>query len=149
MQSYIRFLGFVVSTYREQLPLIAGCARYIVAGLLSFGVNIIFTVLFIEFMGIQVWIGSAISFSIVLLINFFIARSFVFRAVEGRMMPQAMRYLLLNVTLRSAEYGLFLMFLVIFATHYTICLAFSLATSNVFKFFTYRFFVFDTALIMG
>ena len=112
----------MVSTYREQLPLIAGCARYIVAGLLSFGVNIIFTVLFIEFMGIQVWISSAISFSIVLLINFFIARSFVFRAVEGRMMPQAMRYLLLNVTLRSAEYGLFLMFLVIFATHYTILL---------------------------
>ena len=145
MQNYTSCLGIMVSTFRERLPLIASGARYIAAGLISFSANIIFTVLFVELMAIQIWIASAASFSIVLLINFFIARSFVFRAVEGRVMPQAMRYLLLNITMRAVEYGLFLMFLGILATHYTVCLALALSTSNIFKFFTYRFLVFGIA----
>jgi putative flippase GtrA len=134
----------VVFTFRERLPLIASGARYIAAGLLSFCANIMFTVLFVEFMAIRIWIASAISFSIVLLINFFIARSFVFRAIEGRVMLQAVRYLLLNATMRAAEYALFLMFLGIFASHYTFCLVLALSTSNIFKFLAYRFLVFGT-----
>jgi putative flippase GtrA len=116
--------------------------RYLLAGGLSFASGLIVLIVLVEFIALSPALAAAISFAAVFVLNFILARYFIFPGGTTGVAGQFMRYGVINVAMRSGEYLLFLLIIDIFALNYVLCMVLSLALSNVIKFFAYRAIVF-------
>lgn len=120
--------------------------RYVVAGGVSLTVSIIIATYLVEMRSISPRIAAAISFIIIFVINFFIARTWVFKAEGHSYTNQISRFFYVNICMRAVEYLLFLFLLTIFAFHYATCMVSALLISNMMKFLLYKELVFHTTI---
>jgi putative flippase GtrA len=111
--------------------------RFLIGSAASFGLNIGITWFIHEVLGWDPAIAFAIALLSVFTTNFFVLRHFVFEAGGVAAGTQAVRYLLLALGFRGAEYVAFLLVHEIARVPYLITATLVLATSTLVKFFVY------------
>jgi putative flippase GtrA len=116
--------------------------RYVMAGVLGFTASIVVLIVLVELVELPPATAAAISFAIAFVINFTLARYFIFPNSDGSFTGQLARFGAINFMVRSGEYFLFLVLIGTLAIHYALCLLLSLILSNLIKFFVYRAVVF-------
>ncbi|HZE75285.1 MAG TPA: GtrA family protein [Gemmatimonadales bacterium] len=111
--------------------------RFLIGSAASFGLNIGITSFIHEVLGWDPAIAFAIALLAVFTTNFFVLRHFVFEAGAAAAGTQAVRYLLLALGFRGAEYGAFLVVHEIAGVPYLVTATLVLATSTIVKYFVY------------
>jgi putative flippase GtrA len=112
-------------------------ARFAVSSGTSAAVTVGLPVLLHEFGGAREQVAVAISQGCVLLINFVMIRTFVFRSRRARGRDLSY-YLASAVAFRGLEYGLFLLLFEAAGLFYVVALVATLGISTVVKFVWYR-----------
>jgi putative flippase GtrA len=95
-----------------------------------------------EVIGFTPKAAVVIALGCLLIVNFILARRYVFR-VGGPAVGQLLRFGTASVVMRGTEYVLFLLMLGSFGMDYLVSLAVAMALSAVTKFLLYRTFVFN------
>lgn len=118
--------------------------RYLLVGVLSFGVNLALASAFHEMAGLSENFAAALSLAIVFVLNFVLARAFIYRD-RGRWQGQILRFGAVSASARLGEYALFLILSNVAGMNYLLALATAQGISFVAKFFLYRKFAFNGA----
>lgn len=119
--------------------------RFGFVGALSYGLGIALAAMFHEVFDVPEKGAVGASLAIVLVTNFFLARTFIFRSA-GDVRHELARFAVTSATMRGIEYTLFVVLLNYAGIGYLIAMTVAMATSTVAKFFIYRTLVFRTAL---
>jgi putative flippase GtrA len=128
----------------ESNPLrrLAGDAtRFVGFGVMSYGLGIAITAFLAEIVHLSAEAAVATSLAILITVNFWLSRRFVFRAT-GEIRSQFPRFLATTVLMRGVEYVLFLLLYRVFSLHYLLALTIGMGLSTCIKFFLYRGLVF-------
>ncbi len=126
--------------------LLAQATRFLGSGLLLFPLGLGVSAFLNRIVGLVPEVASAIAIVVMLLAGFALTRVYVFRA-SGAMRRQFPRFLLVSVTMRGAEYVMFLLWLRLAGLGNLPSLTLALATSSLMKFFFYRNWVFGRSLL--
>jgi putative flippase GtrA len=121
--------------------LVGDATRFVGFGVMSYGLGIAISAFLGEVVQLSAEAAVATSLAILIIVNFWLSRRFVFRA-SGEIRSQFPRFLGTTVLMRGVEYLLFLLLYRIFSLHYLIALTISMGLSTCFKFFLYRGLVF-------
>lgn len=115
--------------------------RYAVLGGGSFLLGILLTWLLHEQFTLSEQISVAISLTFLFVFNFFMAREVVFNAPDG-LIRQACRFVIVSLSMRLTEYGLFLFFFQGLDAFYLLAYASSTLIVFFVKFVLYKHIVF-------
>lgn len=116
-------------------------SRYTQLAVFSAALNLGLPVLLHEWIGLSERVAVALSLTTAFVVNFAVARGYVFRA-GGPMGPQVLRFAAASAGFRVAEYAGFLLLHTILGLHYVLALGAVLVVSFGVKFVFYRAFVF-------
>jgi len=116
-------------------------ARYAGFGVFSACLTLGLPVLLRELAGLAAELAVAITYLIMLGVNFVAARRFIYRA-SGGLGRQGLRYLAVNASFRAIEYLAFLVLHTGFGVYYLFALVAVVGCSFVSKYFLYGRFVF-------
>lgn len=111
--------------------------RYCVAAALSFGANLSLTWALHSLFGTLPELAFAIALIVVILMNFFLARHYIYRVGNGCAFDQLPRYLVATLSFRAAEYAGFILLHTLLGIMYLLAAGTILATSFIVKFFVY------------
>jgi putative flippase GtrA len=121
---------------------IAGEAgRFVGYGLVSYALGIGLSALFREVIGLHEEVSVGLTLVILFLVNFWVARRFVFRS-SGHKAKQFVRFVSTSLAMRGAEYVMFLTLLRVLHHHYLLALTLAMGFSGFAKFLLYRTVVF-------
>lgn len=115
--------------------------RFVGAGLIMFPLGLGTSALVHEVLGFSEQIAGAAAIVVLLASGFYLGRGFVFRS-KRLVHQQLPRYLITALSLRAAEYAMFLAFLMVGEINYLVSLTLALTISSALKFLLYRFWVF-------
>ena len=118
-------------------------SRYTQLAFASAGVTLGGPVLLHEWVGMTEPAAVAIALASAFVMNFFGARSYVFKA-NGFFTPQLLRFAAASAGFRIAEYVVFLVLHTVFGLFYVLALGVVLVVSTATKFVFYRTYVFTT-----
>lgn len=116
--------------------------RYVLAGMASFGANLALAALFHEGFGLDENVAAALSLTGVFMLNFALARSFIWRD-SGNWRRQLVRFGVISASARLGEYLLFFILHNAAGINYLAALATAQGISFVAKFFLYGKFAFN------
>jgi putative flippase GtrA len=132
----------VQKRFVERMSRLGGeAARFIGLGVISYLLGIGLSALFREILGLSEEISVALSLAILIVVNFWLNKQFVFRAA-GSSLPQLVRFAATAVGSRAAEYVMFLALLRWVKLNYLVALTVVLIISSCLKFLLYRQLVF-------
>ena len=118
--------------------------RYLALGGLSFAIYLGLTAALHEIWHLDESVAFAIAVATVFVINFFLARHFVYGAAgSGDVGSQAARFLIVSLVARACEYGLFAVLHEGLGIYYLVSITLVTVISVVVKFFAYRHMVFE------
>jgi putative flippase GtrA len=121
--------------------LLGEVVRFVAAGVFSYGLGIILSILFHEFIGLRQEVAVALSLAAVLATNFWVARSLIFRSI-GDPSGQFIRFATTSLIMRGLEYAMFYLLLKKLNINYLVSMTIAMAISSCIKFLVYRIFVF-------
>jgi putative flippase GtrA len=133
----------IARTVHRHADLARTFARFIAVGGLSAAVNIALTVTLHEVVGLSTGMSFACALVLVFVMNFFLARSYIYQA-GGPRSSQFARFLAWTAAFRLGEYMLFLLLNPIMGIYYIASILIVLVASNLTKFVVYRRWVFFT-----
>jgi putative flippase GtrA len=116
--------------------------RFLVSAGLSFGVNLGFTWLVHDIIGQRAELAFAVGQLSVFLLNFVVARYYVFQATGERPLRQFRKYVVTSLSFRGAEYLAYVALHSLLGIHYLLTATAVLSASFCLKFFVYRAAVF-------
>ncbi|MBV5308286.1 GtrA family protein [Chromatium okenii] len=116
--------------------------RYLAVTILSATLSIGLPIFFHEVINILEEVAVALSFAVVLLVNFFTVRYFVF-AVNGSVAKQVGRFIFSSMIFRALEYVIFLLIFSLMQINYILAIVITLSLSLLVKFYFQKFFVFE------
>jgi putative flippase GtrA len=119
----------------------AEAGRFVGFGLISYGLGIGLSAFFREVLGLHEEVSVAFTLVILFVVNFWLVRRFVFRSL-GHKVNQFVRFVSMSLTMRGAEYVMFLGFLRVMHHHYLLALTLAMVLSACGKFLLYRNVVF-------
>jgi putative flippase GtrA len=125
--------------------LLGEVARFGFVGALSYGLGVALAAMFHEVLGVPEKGAVGASLAIVLVTNFFLARTFIFRSA-GDVRHEVARFVVTSATMRGLEYALFIVLLNYAGIGYLIAMTVAMALSTIAKFFIYRTLVFRMPL---
>ena len=117
-------------------------ARYTGLGAVSLFLNIAITSVLHERIGLSEEISYACSVSAVFLMNFVLARKFVYKS-KGRLVGEFAGFLSTALGFRVVEYILFIILNTVVGIYYITSILLVAIMSFITKYFAYKFFVFD------
>jgi putative flippase GtrA len=122
--------------------------RYLL--LTGLSIFLVFSVTFVshELLGLSENVAVAIALFVAFVVNFSTAKFIVFRS-SGCWKKQALKFLVVSVSFRASEYLGFYILFNVFQIHYILALGIVLMLSLVFKFITYKYWVFNETTIEG
>jgi putative flippase GtrA len=130
----------------EHVRQIAGEAgRFVGYGLISYAFGVGLSSLFGEVIGLHEEISVGLTLVILFIVNFGLARRFVFRA-SGHKGKQFVRFVSTSLAMRGAEYLIFLTLVRVAHAHYLVALTLAMGFSGCAKFLLYRTVVFGRSL---
>src|SRR5262245_31074604 len=130
----------------ELLRQLAGEAgRFVGYGLISYAFGMGLSSLFGEVIGLHEEVSVGLTLVILFVVNFGMARRFVFRA-SGHKGKQFVRFVSTSLAMRGAEYLMFLALVRVAHAHYLFALTLAMAFSGLAKFLLYRTVVFGRPL---
>lgn len=115
--------------------------RYLAGGGVSFAINFGLTVVLHQGFGVAPPVAYAVALTVSFIVNFLIARYFVFESSSG-MAGQVLRFVATALAARAGEYLAFVLMLTVLGVHYMVSIIVVSVISIVLKFFVYRSFVF-------
>lgn len=118
-------------------------SRYTQLAVVSAAVNLGLPVLLHEWLGMEERVAVALALATTFVVNFIIARSYVFKA-SGAFGPQVLRFAAASAGFRIAEYVAFLFLYTFLGLFYVLALGSVLVVSFGVKFVFYRAFVFTS-----
>jgi putative flippase GtrA len=121
--------------------IVGEAARFIGYGLISYALGIGLSAFFREVLGLYEEVSVALTLTILFIVNFWVVRRFVFRAL-GHKVRQFVRFVSMSLAMRGAEYVMFLGLLRVMHAHYLIALTLAMGLSACGKFLLYRNVVF-------
>lgn len=121
--------------------LVGDATRFVGFGVMSYGLGIAISAFLSEIVKLSAEAAVAASLAILIIVNFWLSRRFVFRAT-GEVRSQFPRFLGTTVLMRGVEYMLFLLLYRVFSLHYLMALTIGMGLSTCVKFFLYRGLVF-------
>lgn len=118
--------------------------RFVGSGLLVFPIGLLVSFLCHELLGWREEYAGFAAIAVLLLLNFVLARVFVFRSVAsvGMQLP---KFLAIALVMRGMEYLLFLTIFKVTKISYLLAMVAALVISSLTKFFLYRSWVFGRA----
>jgi putative flippase GtrA len=121
--------------------LVGDATRFVGFGVMSYGLGIAISAFLTEIVRLSAEAAVAVSLAILIVVNFWLSRRFVFRAT-GEVRSQFSRFLSTTVVMRGVEYLLFLLLYRVVGLHYLLALTVGMGLSTCIKFFLYRGLVF-------
>jgi putative flippase GtrA len=122
--------------------------RFVGMGFISFPLGLGISALCHEVLGWPEEIAVATAIGILLILNFFLSRIYVFRSIKS-VRSQLVRFVAVALTMRGAEYLLFLLLLRVIHVPYLVAMATALVISLGIKFVIYRTWVFSSGGAAG
>jgi putative flippase GtrA len=116
-------------------------ARFILLGAGSLALNLIIVTCLCEIMDVPEGIAGGIGYAIVLVVNFTLARRYVFES-KAAIVPEAARFSIVQVITRLGEYGAFLALTYLAQVHYFAAIVIVGIVFFAIKFVVYRLLVF-------
>lgn len=123
-------------------PTASAFLRYVGLGGMTFLLYVGLTALLHEVWELPETAAFAIAIAIVYVLNFFLARHFVYDS-SGGIGTQATRFLFVSLAARACEYAAFAVLHVWLGLYYLLSIVLVTAVSVVVKFFVYRSMVFE------
>lgn len=123
-------------------------ARFVGVGFVSFPLGIGISAFCHEILGWRQEIAVATAIGVLILLNFALSRIYIFRSIESAR-SQLLRFVAVALTMRGAEYVLFLLLLRMMHVPYLLAMAASMVVSLGIKFIIYRTWVFRTGKKKG
>jgi putative flippase GtrA len=121
--------------------LLGDAARFLGLGVVSYGLGIAISAFLREVAQLSAETAVAIALAILIVVNFWLSRRYVFRA-GGEIRSQFLRFLGMAALMRGVEYALFFLLYRTLALHYLVALTVGMGLSACMKFFLYRGLVF-------
>lgn len=121
--------------------------RYLAVGAFGYGLNVAVTGAGVELFGLDVGIANFIAITLVFCTNFFLAKHFIFSDSKGKLGKQLPRFIYASLTMRLAEYAVFLIMAKLLDIPYPAAIALALVASNALKYVIYRRYVFPQQVL--
>ena len=118
--------------------------RYFALGAVGFGLGIFLSWNFHENLNLSEPLSVGLSVVILFFFNFFTARTIVFKE-RNNLLKQAVRFLVVSLSMRSLEYSVFLLLFYKAEIYYLISYTTSIALVFVLKYFVYKNVVFTAS----
>lgn len=131
----------VSDNLRRPRPISHEASLFVALGLVSYGLGAGIAALSKEVLGVRADIAVALSLLILIVVNFWLNRIFIFRG-SGRWLPEFGRFVVTSGAMRGFEFVLFLALLRVVHLHYLVAFTTALVISNCGKFLLYRSVVF-------
>ncbi len=128
-------------THRRLRPLLAEILRFAGSGAVLLPTGLAVSAFLHEIVGLEQRLATAGAVGVMLILGFVLGRSFIFRS-QGRIGRELPRFAVVSLTMRGAEY---LVFLLLFGTlhiYYLLAMTIAVGISFTFKFVLYRTLVF-------
>ena len=117
-------------------------ARYFLLGGIGFGLGLFLSWNFHENLNLSEPVSVALTVIILFFFNFFMARSFIFKDRDN-LLKQAAKFIAISLTMRGAEYILFLILFYVFGIYYLVSYMTAIAVIYLPKYFLYKTVVFN------
>jgi putative flippase GtrA len=118
-------------------------ARYFLLGGVSFGLGILLSWNFHENLQLSQPVSVAITLVILFILNFFMARSLIFRNPHN-ILEQVIKFTMISLSTRATDYILFLILFYVFNIHYLFSYMISVAAIYFPKYLLYKNVVFKS-----
>lgn len=118
--------------------------RYLQVSAASFAANLFVTWLLRAHVGLPSRVAFAGALALMLVVNFFLARYYIFRAGSTPLGRQFRKYISTSLSFRLGEYVIFLVFSILSPSHYLLLAGTALAMSFGVKFLFYNKWTFRT-----